>query len=147
MELRKIRAADWDWIQQWFLDEDLNRELGPLDQEWLDHVLSAADSIQLVAEQDKRPVALIGCVWGDGGDLPHAITDIAVDPALRGTGQAKAIVQAVLAWPGHPPARRWVAFVFPENTRACHFFESLGWEHVALVDQMNEYEFKLPTSL
>lgn len=142
MEIRRIHATDWDWIQQWFQDEDLNRELGPLDQEWLEHVLNQSDGVQLVAEQNGQPIGLIGCAWGDGRNLPHAITDIAVAPPLRGNGQAGAMLEAVLAWPGHPPCRKWVAFVFPENQRACRFFTRLGWEHVDFADGMNEFEYK-----
>ncbi|SCK55179.1 Acetyltransferases [Variovorax sp. HW608] len=120
---------DWAWISEWFRDPVLDRELGPLDGEWLEYVLARTEGVELVLRgADGRPAALLGCVWDSAG-VEHGITDIAVDPARRGQGLGRLAVEAALAWPEHPPAERWIAFVDPENRAAFGFFTALGWDH------------------
>ena len=55
MQLRKFVRDDWSWVQAWFQDDLLNRELGPLDRAWLEHVLVDADGVQLVAMEGDAP--------------------------------------------------------------------------------------------
>lgn len=143
MQLRKLRREDWQWIQQWFQDDVLNDELGPLDEEWLDHVLNEVEGVQLVAESRGRPVGLIGCIWGNGKELPHAITDIAVASDLRRTGLGQRVVAGVLNWEGHPSARSWVAYVMPDNDRACRFFTHIGWQYCGIEDEMHCYQLAI----
>ncbi|HEX2840042.1 GNAT family N-acetyltransferase [Hyphomicrobium sp.] len=104
MDVRRITREDWPWIQRWFEDERLNKELGPLDEAWLDHVLRAEDGVQLVAVEDDAPVAVIGCVWSPEAGGLHGITDIAVRLVSRGTGLGPWALAAVVRWDGHPPA-------------------------------------------
>ncbi|MEI3843456.1 MULTISPECIES: GNAT family N-acetyltransferase [Microbacterium] len=142
LTVRRFRRSDWGWAQRWFEDETLDRELGPLDEEWLDHVLTETDGVELVVEEPGAgsgtgaPVALIGIVWGgaDHGapDLPHAITDLAVDPTRRGSSLGRRALDAALAWPGHPSNDTWVAYVDQENPGAFAFFTAVGWSHRGL---------------
>ncbi|MNJ35671.1 hypothetical protein D3C77_304230 [compost metagenome] len=143
MQLRRITAQDWPWIQRWFEDQRLNEELGPLDQAWLDHVLHAEDSVQLVGVEGNAPVALIGCAWSlEAGGL-HGITDIAVSPLSCGTGIGRRALAAVVRWDGHPPAAGWVAFVDPENEDAYAFFTALVWRYHGLDDGMHRFELSV----
>ena len=131
LSVRAIARDDWAWIQRWFTDETLNRELGPLDEEWLEYVLADREGAELVVEEDGQPVALVGIVWGDARH-PHGITDLAIDPARRRTSIGRRAVAAILAWPELPPTTRWVAFVDRGNRPARSFFEALGWEYEGL---------------
>jgi hypothetical protein len=63
MQLREFVVDDWSWVQEWFQDLLLDRELGPMDIDWLDAVLAERNGVQLVATVEGRPVVLIGCVW------------------------------------------------------------------------------------
>jgi GNAT superfamily N-acetyltransferase len=131
--------ADWVWISEWFQDPVLDRELGPLDAEWLEYVLAQTEGAELVLRSaDGRPAALLGCVWDSAG-LGHGITDISVDPARRGQGLGRLAVEAALAWPEHPPAERWIAFVDPENRAAFGFFTALGWDHEGRDELMERF--------
>lgn len=140
MQLRKITREDWPWIQRWFEDERLNDELGPLDEDWLDHVLQADDGAQLVGMENETPVALIGCVWSDEPAGLHGVTDLAVSPALRGTGIGRRALAAVVDWSGHPSAAGWVAFVDEENEAARAFFRAVSWTYRGLDDGMHRFE-------
>lgn len=144
LRVRPIRRADWAWIQRWFEDETLDRELGPLDEEWLAYVLSDTSGAELVVEElvetgasaSATPVALVGVAWGDveGGSerLPHTITAVAIDPHRRRSSFGRRAIEAALAWPGHPPASGWVAFVVQENPAAHAFFTAIGWRDEGL---------------
>ncbi len=60
---REFLADDWPWVQEWFQDPLLNRELGPMDQEWLEAIIAEDNGVQLVVSTGGEPVALLGCVW------------------------------------------------------------------------------------
>ncbi|WP_424935664.1 MULTISPECIES: GNAT family N-acetyltransferase [Bacteria] len=130
-----MRRDDGGWIQDWYADPVLDRELGPLDEEWLEAVLAEHDGVQLVLEEDGEPAGLVGVVWGHD-DLPHAITDIAVDPARRGEGLGRRVVQAVQRWKDVPDDRAREAYVDPDNLAAAAFFRAIGWAALGLQDQM-----------
>lgn len=140
MELRRLTREDWSWVQEWFQDEELDDELGPLDEEWLDYVLEQQDGVQLVAVEDGEPVALVGCVWSPDGRERHGITDIAVSPRHRRSGLGRRAAAAVTGWAGHPSGGGWMAFVDPENENAFAFFHALGWTFRGLDDSMYRFE-------
>lgn len=140
--IRPMTRDDWPWIQSWYQDEAIDRELGPLDDEWLEHVLTESDGVQLVIEQRQRPAVLVGCVW-DANGIEHGITDIAVDPGRRGAGLGRRAIEVTLGWQGHPPSERWIAFVDPENAAAHRFFTAIGWRADGLDDDMHRFSHEL----
>lgn len=140
MELREFSADDWPWVQEWFQDALLDRELGPIDVEWLNAVLAERHGVQLVATVETRPVVLIGCVWGTVQHPSHCVTDIAVDPNLRGQGLASKALHLVLAWPRHPPTVMWTAFVNPRNTAAQSLLKRTSWRKVGVSNGMVQFE-------
>lgn len=147
---RRIQRSDWEWIARWFEDDTLARELGPLDEEWLEHVLADTAGVELIIEAPHpatgrpAPLALVGVVWGDSSDQPaHAITDLAIDPARRGYGLGRLAIDATMAWPEHPPARTWIAFVDRANTGALAFFEAIGWTSEGVADGDGMHRFSV----
>ena len=140
MEIREFLAGDWSWVQEWFQDALLDRELGPMDRDWLDAVMAERNGVQLVGTIDRKPVALIGCVWGTDQHPSHYLTDIAVAPSMRGQGLASKALQLVIAWPGHPSTAKWTAFVNPRNTPAQSLLRKNLWEEVGTSDGMLQFE-------
>ncbi|MCV7228625.1 GNAT family N-acetyltransferase [Mycolicibacterium komossense] len=139
MRARRFERSDWAWVQRWFEDETVNSALGPLDTEWLDHVTSDHDGVQLVIEQsDGTAVALVGVAWDRSGHT-HGITDIAVDPARRRCRIGSAALRAAINWPHHPKTGGWIAFVNPENTAALAFFSALNWTADGIDDDMHRF--------
>ncbi|MGB3476393.1 MAG: GNAT family N-acetyltransferase [Mycobacterium sp.] len=139
LRVRAVVRADWNWIAEWFRDPELDRRLGPVDDEWLDYVLSDHDGAQLVVERDTgQPVALAGCVWDRSG-TEHGITDFAVDPRLRRSGIGTQALTSVLTWVGHPAAKRWIAFVELDNSAAFNFFSAIGWDAQGIEDGMHRF--------
>lgn len=117
----------------------LNMRLGPVDEDWLQEVLTPDDGVQLViCTPLGDPVALLGCTWDRTGDL-HTFTDVAVDPLLRGTGYERRALGTAMAYPGHPPVSGWLTFVDPDNAAAYAFFTHCGWEHEGLDEGMHRF--------
>ncbi|WP_217895928.1 N-acetyltransferase [Leucobacter sp. 7(1)] len=138
---RRIVPADWPWIQDWFTDERLNAELGPLDVEWLEYVLADPGGVELVVTDPAAPqvpLALVGVVWATA-EHPHTITDLAVSPALRGSGIGRRALAAVLSWDAHPPGGDWVSYVATDNPAADAFFRAVGWHPGEVDDGMRVY--------
>jgi GNAT superfamily N-acetyltransferase len=133
LTVRPYERRDEAWVRAWFRDPELDRWLGPVDDDWCAHVEAETQGVQLVVELQGRPVALVGVEWDPRGDR-HAVTDVAVDPSRRRTGTGRTALDAALTWPGHPAATGWVAFVDPENTAALGFFGALGWTAGAVDD-------------
>lgn len=136
--VREFSRADWPWLQTWFEDEVLDEQLGPLDREWLDFVLSDSSGVELIVERDGEPVASVGCAWG--GDEPdHTITALAVHPRMRRTGVGAGALEAAIGWSGHPPQRGWRAYVDAGNAAALGFFRSVGWHELGVEEQMHVF--------
>ncbi len=129
LQVRRFRAEDFPTYRVWYADAVLDRQLGPLDDEWLAHVLADTEGEQWVGVAAGVLVAVLGLV-PDAEHDTWVITDIAVDPARRGQGWGRRIVQAVLALPALPPRHRWRAFVAEDNPQAQGFFEALGWQRL-----------------
>ncbi|WP_165606021.1 GNAT family N-acetyltransferase [Mycolicibacterium mucogenicum] len=139
LRAREMTRRDWQWVEKWFRDAELDQRLGPLDGEWLEHVLSDREGVQLVVETvSGTPVALVGCAWDPAGS-EHGITDFAVCPWTRRTGIGQRALKSALGWHGHPPTTRWVAFVDPDNHAAQAFFSATGWHPDGLDDGMYRF--------
>ncbi|MBF6261401.1 GNAT family N-acetyltransferase [Nocardia farcinica] len=143
--VREFTRADWPWLSAWYADETLNEQLGPLDQEWLDHVLADDTGVELVVALDGAPVASIGCVWADGhAESDHTVTALAVDPGRRRQGLATLALEAALGWPGHPPAAGWRVYVDLANLPALAFFRRRGWLDLGVADDMRTFRWPGP---
>lgn len=128
IRVRRFAIEDWDWLSRWYEDPVLNEQLGPLDQEWLEHVLVETDGVELVVTIEREPVAVVGCAWAtEERDAAHVVTALAVDPDRRRRGLGRTALDAALRWDGHPPTLEWRAFVDVENPAAVEFFHASGW--------------------
>ena len=136
IRLRRVRRTDWPWLQSWFRDEVLNRELGPINDAWLEHVLIEEDGVQLVAQSKGTPCALVGTLWAPDPCDRNTLTDIAVDPGRRSQGIGRSVLRAVQNWCHVPPGKGWEAFVSARNEPAQLFLRSAGWLAVTQSDGM-----------
>lgn len=124
---RRIQRSDWSWLAAWAQDPVVDLRLGPVDLEWLEHVLGDDQGVEVVVEDSRGdPIGLVGCVWDPTG-VAHVISDIAVDPERRRAGLGRRALFAALSWSGHPSAQMWLAFVDEENDPAREFFRGMGW--------------------
>lgn len=137
--LRRVFRTDWAWISAWFEDEWLNRELGPMDEEWLEHVLSDKDGVELVAQDSARPVGLVGIKWATLKNPCHGVTDLAINPSMRRQGLGRAVLSAAMNWHGHPNTDKWVAYVDSNNKPPAALLKSLGWAETSSENNMRKF--------
>jgi GNAT superfamily N-acetyltransferase len=144
LTLRHIAKTDWSWLEEWFRDPWLNRDLGPMDRDWLAHVLEDRGGVQLVAETGVGPAALIGVTWAERGRPYHVVTDLAVAPAQRRKGVGRASLTACLAWDGHPPTQHWRGYVARQNPAPAHLLATMGWTEIAPMGALRSFQWASP---
>ena len=142
MECRPFVQSDFAEYRRWFEDEPLNEQLGPMDEDWLAHVMADQEGQQLSVLRGGELVA-VGGVCNATAECPFwTITDIAVHPDLRQQGIGHCVVAGLLALPQFRQPVCWQAQVMPDNPAARRFFVGLGWHCVAepkVEDEMYSY--------
>lgn len=126
LTVRSFVATDFEDYRRWYEDTELNEQLGPMDDAWLDYVLSDSEGAECVCLDGERMVAVVGLAI-DPEQGAWVITDIAVDPTLRRQGLGRRAVEAVMAQPQFSSPSTWLAYVMSDNPAAHRFFSSLGW--------------------
>lgn len=129
MTIRPFTAADFDEYRRWYEDPELDEQLGPMDEEWLDYVLADEEGAQLVCLENDAMVAVVGLAVDPEADA-WVVTDIAVNPALRRRGVGRRAIEAVMELPRFSHISNWLAYVMSDNPAAHRFFVSLGWREV-----------------
>lgn len=130
LRVHRFVAEDFPTYRAWYADALLDQHLGPMDDDWLVHVLADTEGEQWTVWAGEALVAVIGLT-------PHpetdgwVITDFAVDPARRGQGLGRRALQALLAQPEMARRERWLAYVAQDNPQAQAFFDALGWTRQA----------------
>ena len=113
--------------RSWYEDSDLNKTLGPLDQEWLDCVLKQENGCQYSVFDESELVAVVGIDFPDSKHPIYFISDIAVKPSLRERGIGSQTIDDLIEMHKLKPGQSWVASVDEKNPRAKSFFEKKGW--------------------
>jgi ribosomal protein S18 acetylase RimI-like enzyme len=127
MILRPFKANDFPIYRSWFSDEELNAALGPMDQEWLSHILEDKQGGQFVLEAEGQIRAVVGVIWPRTKSERAVITDIAADPNQRRKGFGRTAL-ALLLQSSQGKSFQWMAYVDVSNTKAQAFFTCLGWQ-------------------
>lgn len=142
IDLRPIQLSDWDWMVEWFRDPWLNKELGPIDKEWLQYVLAQSDGVELVATIDQQPIGLVGVSWDSDTERAHVINSLAINPALRRMGFGRRVLKAALQWRGHPETSVWCAFTAKENHTPERLLLSMGWKRDGVQNDLHRFTFR-----
>lgn len=127
--VRRFAADDFPTYRAWYADALLNQHLGPMDDEWLAHVLADTEGEQWAVLSNGALVTVIG-LTPDATNSAWVITDLAVDPARRGQGWGRRALHAVLAQPALRTRHHWRAYVAQDNPQAQAFFDALGWRRM-----------------
>ena len=141
--LRLFEAADFPTYRAWYADAVLDEHLGPMDEDWLAFVLTDQDGRQFSYLVQETLVAVIGVAPDPDLDA-WVVTDIAVDPALRGLGWAGRALASVMRHDALGARPRRLAYVMPDNPGARRFFTAQGWRSVAEADADGMALFEAP---
>ena len=143
--LRLFEAADFPAYRAWYADAELDAHLGPMDEDWLTFVLADKDGRQFSYLAQEKLVAVIG-VAPDPDLVAWVVTDIAVDPALRGLGWAGRALTSLMRDEALGARPRRLAYVMSDNPGARRFFTAQGWRCIAetKADDMALFEAPRP---
>ena len=142
MKFRHFERGDFDDYLSWYQDRELNRQLGPMDVEWLDCVLERTPPLQYSFFHDGELVVVIGVEEPEPGSGTWYITDVATKPGQKRRGFSRDALKSLIAHFSslkEAPAR-WVAWVDASNVAARGLFESMGWEASRRPNSENLFE-------
>lgn len=137
--IRRVREEELEELARLYMRayRGLERYGEPSQEEaqaYLGWLFSACPEGFLVAEADGKPVGFIALCpdWRPGGEGEPVleIHEIAVDPAWRGKGVARRLMEEAFRL-GRARGRRWASLWVGEgNARAREWYRKLGFEEV-----------------
>ncbi len=127
LEFQPFRDEHYQEYASWFADAELNRRLGPIDQEWLEAVLDEGPSNNTwVIFRDEEMVALVETTV-DWPQKTAFITGLAVRPSLRRQGIGRAVLRHLLHQHESRGIRKHVTFIALDNEAARRGAQPLGF--------------------
>jgi ribosomal protein S18 acetylase RimI-like enzyme len=141
LELKHFQREHYAEYASWFVDPELNRHLGPMDQTWLDAVLSRPESagVTWAVFRGTELVAVAETVFDPEGFLPAGITAIATKPGLRRQGIGTIMLQQILSLHKSKGIVEHVAYVSPHNPDGRRLLEKAGF--VVATVEPNEHGY------
>jgi len=129
LELRRFQLEHFAEYASWFADPELDRHLGPMDQEWLDLVLSQpeGEGITWAVFRGLELVAVIETVFDPANRMPAAITALAIKPGLRRQGIGTSVLRLILSHHKSRGIVEHVALVSIHNPGGWRCFEKAGF--------------------
>lgn len=125
---RQFMETDFLDYESWFVDAELNRQLGPIDCEWLAYILADSEGAEYSFLLNQELIAVAGVHFPTAEHNYCYITDIAVHPKLRRQEIGKRIIKQLQAQPSLQLVKNWKAGAAINNIAAAKLLESLGWE-------------------
>ncbi len=137
----RFRRENFLEYKSWYNDADLNKWLGPMDDDWIDYVLSESDGIEYAVYKSEEMIAVIGFKFPTSEYPAYFITDFAIKPSMRSKGIGSMILQELVELHQDMP---WYAFIDAANTRVISFFEKNNWKRSSTEpDEHGMLAFKL----
>lgn len=130
--------------KSWFTDKELNRQLGPMDNEtwekWQEYI-EIEQSEEIAAYQNDELVGVVDINLSTIDHPEYCITAIATKPQKKKMGIATAIIAFLIKSGNFTDSNIWIAHIDPENMAAIRFFEKQGWNVRGMENDMITYEF------
>ena len=141
LELRRFQREHYPEYASWFSDHELNRVLGPMDNDWLDSVLSEPESqgVTWAVFRGAEMVGVVETVFDTSNNLPTGITAVATKPALRRQGIGAAILEMVLSLHKSKGIVDHVVYIHVDNESGQRCVEKAGFTSVTGRPDKNGY--------
>jgi ribosomal protein S18 acetylase RimI-like enzyme len=141
---KQFQRENYQECASWFTDAELNKRLGPMDDEWLSAILARTEeegitwAVYLGAEM----VGVVETVFDPEKVLPVGITALAVKPVLRRQGIGSAILRELLVSHNRLGIREHCVFIHMSNEAAHQLFERQGFVQVSEPDKHGYIEYR-----
>jgi GNAT superfamily N-acetyltransferase len=141
LDLQRFCRADYPEYAAWFADVELDRRLGPLDQEWLDAILAEPESEEMTwaVFRDEELVAVIETAFEPQNQRVAFISAVATKPSLRRQGIGTAVLQQIVNRHHAQGIIAHSAYVALTNEAARRWIERIGF--VPTADEPNEHGY------
>ena len=135
LDFKLFQKEDFSEYLSWFQDSDLNKQLGPMeeDDEWFTYTLNEQKGLTefegctYSVFQNKNLVSVLGIEYPDKESPTYGISSFAVKPSLRSRGIGKMVLKSLMKLHPLKKGQYWIANVNEKNPKAKLFFENNGW--------------------
>ena len=129
LEFKRFQKEYYSEYAAWFMDPELDRLLGPMDQAWLEAVLSEPPSsgITWAVLREAELVAVIETVFDPRNISSCAIPALAVKPVLRRQGIGTAVLQHLMSMYKNQGISEYIAFISVDNIAGRRCVEKVGF--------------------
>lgn len=131
LSFNRFQREHFEEYATWFLDSELNKELGPVvDEDWLSAILSqkAEEGETWAIFLGSEMVGIVNAAFDPEKKLPAGITEIAIKPNRRRQGLAKATLIKLLSEHHQREIGSHIAYIKQTNTASRQLFEGLGFK-------------------
>lgn len=145
LELKRFQREHYAEYASWFLDPELKRHLGPMDEEWREAVLSQpeAESATWAVLRGMELVAVVETVFDSENPLSVVIPAIATKPQLRRQGIGKTALRLILSLHKKKGIVEHVAYISIHNLGGWRLMEKADFVPVtAEPDERGYIEFR-----
>lgn len=144
--LTLFQEAHFNRYRAWFSDPDLERFLGPIDEDWLDAVLHESDGAQYAFLEQQTLLGVIGIKFPTPAHPYYVLTDIAIAPEYQKKGLGRKLLAAL--YQRHPvqEAQYWLCYVDKENRAAHAFFRKQGWHEAPTLSDTAMLAYRYPSA-
>ena len=142
LRFERFSREHYDDYLGWFADEELNRRLGPMDDEWLTAILEESEEqgITWAVFVSSELVGVIETVFSPG--MPCAITAIAVKPARLQQGLASSMLRRLFSDYEARGIETYLAYVEQTNVAASRLLINVGFRAVSAPNDKGYVEFR-----
>src|SRR5687767_7461092 len=99
LEFKRFQQEHFDEYVTWFMDPELNRLLGPMDQAWLESVLAQPESegVTWAIFRSRELVAIAETIFDPEQRRPAVISAVATKPGCRRQGIGVTVLRQLLS--------------------------------------------------
>jgi ribosomal protein S18 acetylase RimI-like enzyme len=141
LEFKRFQREHFAEYSAWFVDPELDRHLGPMDQAWLEAVLVQPESagVTWAVFRGVELVAIVETVFDPEHRLSAAITAVATKPSRRREGIGSTVLQEILSRHKQQGVVEHVAYISIDNLAGQACAEKVGF--VPVTSQADEQGF------
>ena len=132
-----FEEKDFPEYRSWYEDAELDKRLGPMNEDWLKHIRHEADGCQYSVFRDDELVAVVGIKYPTEQYTYYCITDLAIKPSLRGQGIGSEVLKGLMSHPDLQEQKMWRSYVDERNPKAKAFLQKNGW--ICIGDSPDEH--------
>jgi ribosomal protein S18 acetylase RimI-like enzyme len=145
LELKHFQQEHYTEYASWFVDVELNRHLGPMDEVWLDAVLSQpeAEGVTWAVFREMELVAVVETAFDFENPQFAVVSAIATKPELCRQGIGRTALRLVLSLHKNKGILEHVAYVSIHNPGGWHCLGKAGFMPVrSEPDERGYIEFR-----